>query len=173
MSRVEQQPEPLAHLLTACNGLCNRAQRIIISNVKSYAAGRQRLQTATPPAKSLEIACQTEAKLWQELKRFKETGERHVMHYVNGFYTNLLHAVCITCSGSSGEQVQPLNLLSSLRIKAAVLLHPQRESADVRLLRTLLYNLLIRVGDVNRYLKWLLMALPAIVWVRLRNPFLR
>ncbi|MCE1117614.1 hypothetical protein N5F23_25215 [Pseudomonas sichuanensis] len=27
--------------------------------------------------------------------------------------------------------------------------------------------------DVNRYLKWLLMALPAIVWVRLRNPFLR
>jgi hypothetical protein len=27
--------------------------------------------------------------------------------------------------------------------------------------------------EVNRYLKWLLMALPAIVWVRLRNPFLR
>ncbi|WP_166882866.1 hypothetical protein [Pantoea sp. Cy-639] len=25
--------------------------------------------------------------------------------------------------------------------------------------------------DINRYLKWLLMALPAIVWVRLRNPF--
>lgn len=23
---------------------------------------------------------------------------------------------------------------------------------------------------VNQYLKWLLMALPAIVWVRLRNP---
>lgn len=26
---------------------------------------------------------------------------------------------------------------------------------------------------VNQYLKWLLMALPAIVWVRLRNPFQR
>ncbi|QXI36278.1 hypothetical protein [Pseudomonas xantholysinigenes] len=25
--------------------------------------------------------------------------------------------------------------------------------------------------EVNRYLKWLLMALPALVWVRLRNPF--
>lgn len=27
--------------------------------------------------------------------------------------------------------------------------------------------------EVNRYLKWLLMALPAILWVRLRNPLQR
>ncbi|MEJ5865915.1 hypothetical protein [Pseudomonas farsensis] len=26
---------------------------------------------------------------------------------------------------------------------------------------------------VNQYFKWLLMALPAVVWVRLRNPFAR
>lgn len=27
--------------------------------------------------------------------------------------------------------------------------------------------------QVNQYLKWLLMALPALIWVRLRNPFQR
>ena len=161
-----------ADLLTACNGLCNRAQRVIIANIKSYAALCERVDqphksspwsgtpaagaTAVPlPAvKSVEIAHQVEVKLWQDLKKFKETGDKNVMQYVCGFYAGLLHMVCMSWSGCSDHfLMQPLNLLSSLRISVSAMFQPDEEPADVRLLRSLLYNLLIRLGDVNRYLK--------------------
>lgn len=161
-----------ADLLTACNSLCNRAQRLIMANIKSYAASCDRVDqssvtrtsshwSGTPAAavpsatKNVEIAHQAEMKLWLDLKKFKETNDKNVMQYVCGFYAGLLHMAMITVSGSADSHfvIQPLNLLSSMSISMTVLFHPDQEAADVRLMRSLLYNLLIRLGDVNRYLK--------------------
>jgi hypothetical protein len=161
-----------ADLLTACNSLCNRAQRLIMANIKSYAASCDRADqnsgtrsssawSGTPAAaaasavKCVEIAHSVEVKLWEDLKKFKETNDKNVMQYVCGFYSGLLHMVCISVSGCADSHfvIQPLNLLSSMSISATTLFHPERESADVRLMRNLMYNLLIRLGDVNRYLK--------------------
>lgn len=194
-------------LLISCRNLCNRYMQIILANVKltskrnggspsRKANGRRGRQAKLVVSEKSDegspvgpsAAVEAEKKLWIDLKKFKDTGDRNVISYINGFYVCLLQEIQVSWHPSRGKLSCDLKSAVSPMMTQASELNDRKdhnlqndkcqvpaltpeESSDLRDVRSLVYNVLIRLGDVNRYLKSPVVAKCYYTQAREMNPF--
>jgi len=119
--------------------LCEKHLGYILNKLKNYKDGRslEAMDSVHP--------CQSEIKLWAQLKKFNDTNDANLVKYIHGFYL-YLHQLCILII--TDKTVDPYFIKTANLLSNSV-------SQDNLLL---IYNINIRLGDLNRYLRNVTMA---------------
>ncbi|RWS10139.1 hypothetical protein B4U79_17644 [Dinothrombium tinctorium] len=131
-------------ILTNCSVICNNTYRLIVANLKrnnssDVGNGNNELDNASNDNAANSVH-KLEAKLWCEVMKFKDTNDLNVISFLHGFYVTLLQTVNLLINS---RKCDPYFILSSsLSTRTAN-----------KCEHILLYNILIRLGDLNRYLR--------------------
>ncbi|XP_074593947.1 uncharacterized protein LOC141849494 [Brevipalpus obovatus] len=115
--------------------------------------------------------CHLEIHLWAQLKKYIGANETVLVSYIHGFYAYLLQIVTLLLDSSCGDMyfmesaaIGPLHIVSK---PSPDDFEKSKHLAHVQLL---LYNVNIRLGDLNRYLKNIKMARHYYLQAREINP---
>lgn len=105
-------------------------------------------------------AFEAEKQLWIDLKKFKDTNDRNIISYINGFYVTLSMSLNLAQTLGQDAVDGDEGLKSDMK----------RSTEAEKIERDLRYNLNIRVGDLNRYLKNNVLAKASYTRARTLNP---
>lgn len=129
------------------------------------------------PSTRAQAAFEAEKQLWIDLKKFKDTNDRNVISFINGSYVSLLNSITLArgrSQNSLGPHLSHSKTTSSLRHSTTMASSEQdkeEQATATKIESDLLYNLYIRVGDLNRYLKNNVLAKSYYNQARTLNPF--
>ncbi|KAI1304230.1 hypothetical protein HDE_01928 [Halotydeus destructor] len=137
----------VTHYVINCVTLCEKAQRAILENVQREYSSFDEENVKVSSLAAIEI------KLWNDLKKFNETKDYSTISYLVGFYSSLVTQVLLRCNASNNDLyfVMPVSALM-YRLEPSIAFDEELGSS-FKNIRTLLYNIHIRLGDLNRYLK--------------------
>ncbi|RWS25751.1 hypothetical protein B4U80_13049 [Leptotrombidium deliense] len=116
------------NILLNCSLLCNNSYRAILANLKSETTEENETN-----------AYKLETKLWTEVIKYKDANDLNVIQYLHGFYVMLLQTVNLT--------------INSRRRDPYFITSPPISRTASKSDQLLVYNILIRLGDLNRYLR--------------------
>lgn len=96
--------------------------------------------------------CLIEIRFWTQLKEFIGSQETVIINYIHGFYSYLLQVVTLLIDAACEEDIYFTQSRPLLKLLQG---NFNDNNDEVKLL---LYNINIRLGDLNRYLKNIKMA---------------